>query len=230
MQCPVIDIADEREALVPVHMPHHDHATVIYYPYKSRDFKSTALIMLVSHLLAPLFFEEMRTEKQYGYLVNVGYIPINRYPGMAFYIQSPNVEPDILVNEINSFIEHWRSKVAKIPEEQWQYLKQGLAGQIMEKDSSLRIKSQRFWGAICNHDFQFDHKQKMIDTILNVERSDLETLITENQKKPTDIEYRNRVTLVSTTNDLANFKETTKLSGQIITNCENFTQNCKRKY
>lgn len=230
VQCPVIDISDEREALVPVYMPQHDHAAVIYYPYKSRDFKSTALIMLVSHLLAPLFFEEMRTEKQYGYLVNVGYIPINRYPGMAFYIQSPNVEPDVLVNEINSFIEHWRSKVAKIPEEQWQFLKQGLAGQLMEKDTSLRIKSQRFWGAICNQDFEFNHKQKMIDTILNVQRSDLEALITENQKQPNDSEYRNRITLVSSLQDVTTFNTNTTLSGQVIANCDEFTKNCKRKY
>ncbi len=230
VQCPVVDLAKQPEVLVPVHMPHHDHAAVVYYPNETKDLKSTALIMLVSHLLAPLFFEEMRTEKQYGYLVNVGYIPINRYPGLAFYIQSPNIEPSILVNEINLFIEHWRSKVAKLPEQQWQFLKQGLAGQILEKDSSLRIKSQRFWGSICNQDYFFDQKQKMIDTIMAVERTDLENLITEEQNKSSDSGYQNRVTLVSTTQEVNKFSTNNTLSGQIVIDCEDFTKNSKRKY
>ena len=32
--------------------------------------------------------------------------------------------------------------------EQWQHLQTGLAGQLQEKDTNLRIKSQRFWSAI----------------------------------------------------------------------------------
>ncbi|WP_286265609.1 insulinase family protein [Thalassotalea atypica] len=230
VQCPVIDISDLNEILVPVHMPKHDHAAVIYYPNKDKDLKSTALIMLVSHLLAPLFFEEMRTEKQYGYLVNVGYVPINRYPGLAFYIQSPNIKPEKLVSEMNLFIEHWRSKVANIPEQQWSTLKEGLAGQLMEKDSSLRIKSQRFWGSICNQDNEFDHKKKMIEAITKVQRSDLEHFIADNQKLTTVSGYQNRVTLVSSEDNIDDFSVKSQLKGKIIENCQKFTVKCKRKF
>lgn len=230
VECPVIDLANKEELLVPVHMPAHDHAAVIYYPHEHKDLKSTALIMLISHLLAPLFFEEMRTEKQYGYLVNVGYIPINRYPGLAFYIQSPNVEPEKLVNEMNQFINHWRSKVTKISRKQWETLKQGLAGQLLERDASLRIKSQRFWGAICNQDLAFDHKQKMIDAILDVQRKDLESFITTNQPLASEHGYKSRVTLVSNQHKISDFRLNNQLKGEIIDEYEKYTQKSKRKF
>ena len=229
IQCPVIDLSEQSEVLIPVLMPEHDHAAVIYYPNKDKDLHSTALIMLISHLLAPLFFEEMRTEKQYGYLVNVGFIPINRYPGLAFYIQSPNIPPETLVSEINDFIEHWQNKVAKIPEAQWQTLKQGLAGQLLEKDASLRIKSQRFWNAICNQDTHFNQKQQMIDAIMKAELSDLAAFIAEHELTQHE-GYHNRVTLVSTALEYEKFCKTTSLTGQIIDDCEKFTQISKRKF
>ncbi len=230
VSCPLIDISTQKEVLIPVYMPNHDHAAVVYYPNKKKDLKSTALLMFVSHLLAPLFFQEMRTEKQYGYLVNVGYIPINQYPGIGFYIQSPNIRPELLVTEINSFIEHWRAKVSKIPKQQWQTLKEGLAGQLQEKDASLRVKSQRFWSAICNKDLDFKHRAKMIEAIISVERADLEAFIANNQQQMIGNEYYNRVTLVSSEDNVSNFEAKNTLSGQIVTDCETFTKNCARKF
>ena len=82
----------------------------------------------------------MRTEKQYGYLVGVGFIPINRYPGIAFYIQSPHTDSVILTKAMNDFIARSDAYIANLPDEHWQHLQFGLASQLQEKDSNLRIK------------------------------------------------------------------------------------------
>ena len=228
--CPVIDLADKPELLLPLHLPNQDHAVVVYYPHTSKDLKSAALIMLISHLLSPLFFEEMRTEKQYGYLVNVGYIPINNYPGLAFYIQSPNVAPDKLLSEINNFIAHWHTKANKVPNEQWQALKQGLIGQLQEHDTSLRIKSQRFWNSICNDDTDFNHKQKMIEAIEQAEISDLEAFISVHQNNQSKYQYQNRVTLLTSKVDNELFVQNNTNAGEIIINRQAYTAESKHKH
>ena len=79
----------------------------------------------------------MRTEKQYGYLVGVGFIPINRYPGIAFYIQSPHTDSVILTKAMNDFIARSDAYIANLPDEHWQHLQFGLASQLQEKDSNL---------------------------------------------------------------------------------------------
>ena len=43
----------------------------------------------------------------------------------------------------------------------------------------MRIRSQRFWAAICNKETSFKQKQKLIDAILGLSQQDVETFITE---------------------------------------------------
>jgi secreted Zn-dependent insulinase-like peptidase len=52
--------------------------------------------------------------------------------------------------------------------QEWQHLLQGLAGQLQEKDHNLRIKSQRFWAAICNKDDDFTDKEKLLNAMLGL--------------------------------------------------------------
>ena len=229
VSCPVIDLTDQNEWLLPITMPNHDHAAVCYYPLAEKDERSTALAMLTSHLLAPLFFQEMRTEKQYGYLVNIGYIPINRYPGIAFYIQSPNTSPNQLVVAMDEFIEHIEQKLNTITEEHWHTFKLGLAAQLAEKDTSLRTKSQRFWAAICNKDFDFNRKQLLLAAIKNVELSDISAFVASTLLKNNDESYTSRITLVSAEDDKQIENWRTR-SAQLITSPVEATKQAKRKY
>ena len=178
VQCPVVDISGQKTLVHPITIPEHDHATVIYNPLPTRDEKLVAIAMVTSHLLSPLFFQEMRTEKQYGYLVGIGYVPINRYPGIAFYIQSPHTDAITLTKAIDNFITHSIDTIKKLSNNDWTHLVNGLAGQLQEKDNNLRIKSQRFWAAICNKDFQFHHKTQLVEAIVALKFEDIISFIT----------------------------------------------------
>ena len=222
---PVLDISNLGELCVPIRLPKHDHACVIYYPQANKETITIAKVMITSHLLSPLFFQEMRTEKQYGYLVGVGYMPLNRYPGIAFYIQSPNTLPEMLIDSINEFINTSVDKIARMTQEDWQHLQHGLAGQLQEKDSSLRIKSQRFWAALCNDDVEFNHKEKLVNTIMSLTLEDIKTFITEmltSQSSP------DRLLFISQSDE--NQTQTTNKNQTIINNINDFTKNCQRKF
>jgi secreted Zn-dependent insulinase-like peptidase len=197
VDCPVASIDKQGEMIYPIYLPEHDHACVIYYPFANRSLITTASTMLLSQLLSPHFFQQMRTEKQYGYLVGVGYIPINRYPGLAFYIQSPHCDALLLRNEIDVFIKQAITIVNTTTTENWQHIKAGLASQLQEKDTCLGLKSQRFWGAICNDDNQFNQTEALIDTILASSLADLKTTFIE---QLTNSKIKDRITLISLKN------------------------------
>ena len=194
MQCPVIDIMNKKTLVHPLTIPEHDHATVIYNPLRTRDENLVALAMVTSHLLSPLFFQEMRTNKQYGYLVGVGYVPINRYPGIAFYIQSPHTDAITLTKAIDDFINNSLDTLNDLSNDDWSHLIHGLAGQLQEKDNNLRIKSQRFWSAICNKDVHFTHKAQLVESILSLKFQDVITFIT---KQLRSIAIPDRIILMS---------------------------------
>jgi secreted Zn-dependent insulinase-like peptidase len=229
VQCPVVDITNQKTLILPKQIPDHDHATVLYTPLATRDESLVALAMVTSHILSPLFFQKMRTEKQYGYLVGVSYVPINRFPGIAFYIQSPNTDSITLTKAIDEFITNSIEMLTDISSENWLQLINGLAGQLKEKDNNLRIKSQRFWAAICNKDTSFSHKDKLITAILSLKFEHVINFIKSHLmiKKIPDRIILSSLKMINST---VIKKIEHELSGKIINKENNFTKNIKRKY
>lgn len=221
----VINIHNKGEINFPIVLPNHDHATITYYPMPNKDLSTVAKTMLISQLLSPLFFKEMRTEKQYGYLVGVNFIPINRYPGIAFYIQSPETESLVLSNTIDEFIEQSYRDLELIEPQYWNHLKQGLASQLLEKDSSLRIKSQRFWATLCTEECNFNKKRQLINQIHSLTLAEVGYFFKNTLIK---LCTPDRIKLFSFTNDkhLANSSLDKKLSKKNI----DLLNNCERNY
>jgi secreted Zn-dependent insulinase-like peptidase len=179
---------------------------------------------MTSHILSPLFFQKMRTEKQYGYVVGVGYVPINRYPGIAFYIQSPHCDAYSLANAMDEFIDNSMSMLEDIQIQEWQHLQQGLAGQLQEKDHNLRIKSQRFWVAICNKDDEFTDKDKLLKAMLSLTLAQVKSFVSE---RLVIASQPDRFILYSQSDELA---QSLKPSGLEVTDIEDFVANSTQKF
>ena len=229
VQCPVVDISNKHTLILPMEIPDHDHASVVYTPLPTRDKNLVALTMVTSHLLSPLFFQEMRTEKQYGYLVGVGYVPINRYPGIAFYIQSPHTDAIALTKAIDEFITDSLALLTEISDENWLHLIHGLAGQLQEKDNNLRIKSQRFWAAICNKDLTFTHKEQLVTAILALSLEQVKNFI-KNQLMTAANPDRIILSSMNIVNSAVNQQLKDDLNGEIISERNDFIEKSKRKY
>ncbi|GGO75106.1 insulinase family protein [Bowmanella pacifica] len=164
----VVSLSDNYRLGVPCQGD--DKAVLLYFQPPNDDVNDIALTILVEQLLAAPFFNQLRTEKQLGYLVGSGYMPYNQHPGIGFYIQSPNYGIEVLVEAIRQFLAQSSDAIASMDEQDWQLLKQGIAKQLTSKDTSLSMRSQRLWLAIGNQDWQFDHPQRLASQILALGR------------------------------------------------------------
>lgn len=198
VEIPRLDIQGRGEITIPLSLVEHDHAAVLYFPLPTKDLRMCALTMLTNQLLSPIFFQQMRTEKQYGYLVGVGFIPINRFPGIAFYIQSPNTDAAALTQAMKDFIAETKEYVSTLSSEDWQHIQSGLSGQLQEKDNNLRIKSQRYWAALCNKEACFNQKQKLITVIEQLRQEELIDFV---ETYFIDTERRDHLTLTTMNNN-----------------------------
>ncbi len=131
-----------------------DHALVIYLPAQQRTPHNMALFMLMNHLVSPEYFHALRTEQQLGYLVGTGYVPMNLKPGIAFYVQSPKVEPADLYEATIIFYRKFLEELPELTVQEFDELKQSLQGQIKERDNSLGSRAKRVWLAIGQGDPQ----------------------------------------------------------------------------
>ena len=152
---------------------HQDSAIIVYYQSTKATTEKMALFSLLNHTMSSTFFHELRTRQQLGYMVGTGYLPLNRHPGMIFYIQSPSTGPRVLLEAIDEFIADFSYAVMQITNEQWESTKQGLISQIMEHDSNLKTRGQRYWVSLGNRDYQFDQRESVAAKVETLTRADL---------------------------------------------------------
>lgn len=163
----VVDLKNNNRFINFVDSHHGDAAAVVYIQTPTASSQDVALTILVEQLFATPFFNELRNQKQLGYLVGSGYLPLNQHPGMVFYVQSPNHSCSKLVDEIDVFL---REMIAQIEdfEEIWHHIRRNILKQLVDNDTSLSVKSQRLWLSIGNQDHQFDQQNALAKALNDI--------------------------------------------------------------
>ncbi|MEF1187269.1 insulinase family protein, partial [Vibrio sinaloensis] len=160
-----------------------DSAVVLYYQCEDKSPRSIALYSLANHLMSATFFHEIRTKQQLGYMVGTGNLPLNKHPGIVLYVQSPNAAPSDLIQSIDEFLNAFYMVLLELNEYQWHSSKRGLWNQIAAPDTTLRSRAQRLWVAIGNKDLDFNQKEKVLEELKTLDRSDMIRFVV-NELKP----------------------------------------------
>ncbi|WP_407331031.1 insulinase family protein [Enterovibrio sp. 27052020O] len=160
-----------------------DSAVLVYYQSHGTTAQDVALFTFAQHLMSATFFNELRTKQQLGYMVGSGNMPLNRHPGLIFYVQSPQAGPTKLIEAIDDFLNAFFLVLLELSEAQWQASKEGLIAQIDEPDANLRARGQRLWVSIGNKDEKFEQRKKVAEAIENMARADMVKFVVE-QLKP----------------------------------------------
>lgn len=168
----LVDIRKAGTLLYECHSDHHDSALLVYYQSPEKNAKSIACYTLANHIMSSPFFHDLRTQQQLGYVVGTGNLPLNRHPGLVFYVQSPVMAPDGLLAAIELFIDAFHMQLLEMTEQTWQSNKQGLLSQLTEADANLRARSQRLWGSIGSRDFSFRQREKAAAALMEITRAD----------------------------------------------------------
>lgn len=138
---------------------HPDHATAFFLQGENTSLEEKATFLLFNHIVNPLFFSELRTRQQLGYLVGTSYVPMYGLPGILLYIQSPNFSTEKISLAIQSFLTTFLSQIKSLDSADWNAAKVAVAHHLRAGAPSLRIRSQRFWQTITHNrgDFQLAH-------------------------------------------------------------------------
>ncbi|WP_432459190.1 insulinase family protein [Agarivorans sp. QJM3NY_25] len=169
----LISIQGQGTLLYEVDCQQSDSALMIYYQSDDLSSENIALYTLSNHIMTSTFFNELRTKQQLGYIVGTGNLPLNRHPGIIFYVQSPHGRPQTLLDAINDFLDNFPVLMFELSDAQWRHSKQGLIAQILERESNMRTRAQRFWVSIGNKDLSFNQRQAAAACIEKLERRDL---------------------------------------------------------
>ncbi len=172
---PLLSLGHGQHYLTEKDVNHPDNAIVVYYQSQEKSYEEKARMMLLNHIVSPEFFGSLRTEQQLGYLVGTGFVPFNQYPGLAFYIQSPDYDCGSLLKAIDVFIKQFVEGLEDIDAEIWHQNIQGLITQVLEIDSNLRVRSQRLWLAIATKDKDFNEREQLAKCLAQMTPQDFKS-------------------------------------------------------
>lgn len=218
----LVNLESKGTLLREISTSHQDSSIIVYYQSTHSTPEMMALFSLLNHTMSSTFFHELRTKRQLGYMVGTGYLPLNRYPGIIFYIQSPTSAPLQLLEAIDEFIADFSYAVMQITNQQWEITKQGLINQIMEHDANLKTRGQRYWSSIGNKDYDFNQRELVVNQVSKLTRSDVIKFMMQRMRN----KHCDRLVLF-TTGD--NHRQEERLSSDnMISDLRSFKQNAQK--
>ncbi len=173
----LVNISRRGTLVRELEIDHQDSAILLYYQSKQTNTRKMALFSLMNQAVSARFFHELRTRQQLGYVAGSNYLPLNRHPGIIFYIQSPTTAPDELLNKIDAFISDYAVSLSSVTEREWNETKLGLINSIMQHDPNLKTRGQRFWSSIGNKDYDFTQREQVAEEIKRITRGDMRRFI-----------------------------------------------------
>ncbi len=138
----------------------NNHCWTYMVQFGPRTDKLNAILRVGSAFLEPMFYNEMRTKQQLGYIVFSGYNFQEKVLGMYYLIQSSEYPSQELANRANTWFAGAISQFGAMPEDKFETLKAGVIAKLKQKDKTLKERMSRmvFEALIMKGVFQYSKK------------------------------------------------------------------------
>merc|ERR1712196_259834 len=147
--------------------------------------RSRALQLLFMQTISQPFFAELRTKQQFGYLVSASAENVFGLGGVQFRVQSATKTTQEIEEAIKYFLEEqYKPPLEEEREKEFQEFKLAVVAKLREKPKRLTQAFSERYQSIALRTFDFDWKERVIASVLALERGDLEGYVTEFKKRP----------------------------------------------
>jgi secreted Zn-dependent insulinase-like peptidase len=184
----VVKLPDAKQHIWQIEVDHPDSAIAIYVQGTNRSYPTRAMVSLTAQILSSPFYNDLRTDKQLGYIVLASSMPLLEVPGMVFVVQSPIADPIELEAHIERFLSGYYEPIARMSETDFEKHRQGLLGRILEKEKRLRTRSNRYWRELDRKNYRFDSREQLADAVRSITKDEFvkfykRFLLSENRKR-----------------------------------------------
>ncbi|NMT63551.1 insulinase family protein [Marinobacter orientalis] len=164
----------EEETVLPLQVDHPDTGYTLYVQGEDTSFEERAAFRLLGQIISSPFYEELRTNRQLGYIVYATPFEMLETPALGFVVQSPEASSEKIDKAVREFSQTFKSTLAQMSEQDLEREKEAVISNLMEQDRRLGEISERYWREIDRGQTGFDSREKLAEAINGVSH---ETLI-----------------------------------------------------
>ena len=122
---------------------YQDASVMLYLQADNLEKSTRALIGLSAQMMRAEFYNQLRTEKQLGYIVTSGAYPLRDVPGLYFLVQSPVAGPEQLQHELEAYLLEKKKALPEMDEQQFKRHQQALIVRLQENPKNPFQQAQR---------------------------------------------------------------------------------------
>lgn len=160
-----------------IDVDHSDTGFVYYLQGENKSISEQAKFMLLNQIISTDFYGTIRTDKQLGYIVFSTTFSLLDLPAIAFIVQSPNTNSDVLFSETKEFLNSQKSAIQKLSDVGLTKFKQAVISKLLKKDNTLYNRSNRYWQDIDRNNEDFNTNEALANAITNISTKDLTHLL-----------------------------------------------------
>lgn len=169
---PILKLPEKAQLLNLTHQ-HTDNLVVIYLQMKDKKVNTIAKAYLTEYLIKTKFFDALRTESQFGYIVSSSGFVMRDVAGLIFLVQSPNQEPSLIYKKTSEFLHDYDKTLKQIKPSDFEQVKSSLIADILERPKSLGEKSARSWSEIVDRTYRFDRRAEIAKAVSRISQREL---------------------------------------------------------
>lgn len=163
----------------PVDLNHKDTAVLRYYQGRNASIEENARMTFLGLMLNQDYFNEIRTEKQLGYIVWASPHQIDRVPGVMLFVQSPSANSGHLEDATDKFLENFEKYLDVKDESELVALKNSVLSDLKKEPSGFGEKVNAFWRNLRSGNADFNYRDKMITFIESLTMEDIREVYKE---------------------------------------------------
>ncbi|MCP5160615.1 MAG: insulinase family protein [Hahellaceae bacterium] len=148
-----------------IKIEHPDSSLIYYLQGENKSYREQARYLLLSQIVSSPYYEQIRTEKQMGYIVFSSNYTLFDHPGIGFIVQSPGYSPAQILEATKGFIEGYAKTLADMPDSTYEQHIKALVSTLEEKENTITERTNRYWIELDRDNAAFDWKQQIVAEI-----------------------------------------------------------------
>ncbi len=161
------------ETDVTLDVEHPDTGYTLYMQGDNAGFAERARFRLLAQIISSPFYEEIRTNRQLGYIVYATPFEILETPALGFVVQSPGASAEAIDQAVSQFSKDFESRLASLDEARLEREKKAVISQLLEQERQLGDISSRYWREIDRSAYGFDSRKQLARAIQAVSKQAL---------------------------------------------------------
>ncbi|QIW16758.1 pitrilysin [Pasteurellaceae bacterium RH1A] len=155
-------------------VPHEDNALALsYFVQGDEEIKQSVQAGLVKDIIARWHFNDLRTEKQLGYVVYATATKVGKTSGLQFMVQSPNATPEIIMQHNQRFFKETWDKLQTLSDEEFEKYRASQLEKLHYKPESLDQEFGRYVADFSRGLDKFDTREQIIEALKAVSKQEV---------------------------------------------------------